>query len=180
MATKLVVALVVEALDGRFLDRSVHAFDLAIGPGMLGLGETVIDIVPGAGQLEGMSSEEFLAFKLGLNLSRSPTVAAGIGEVDAVVGEDRVDFVRNGFDEGSEEVRGHLRGGPLMKLSERKLRRPINGYEEVQLALLGSDLGNIDVEVSDRIGFELALGARAIFHVWQPGYSMALKTAVKG
>jgi len=43
------MCLVVEAFDGRVLDYSVHSFNLAVGPGMLGLGGPVIDVVPGAG-----------------------------------------------------------------------------------------------------------------------------------
>jgi hypothetical protein len=35
---ELIVSIVMVALDGRFLDRAVHALDLAIGPGMLDLG----------------------------------------------------------------------------------------------------------------------------------------------
>jgi hypothetical protein len=33
------------ALDGRFLDRAVHALDLAIGPGMLDLSQPMFDAV---------------------------------------------------------------------------------------------------------------------------------------
>ena len=43
MAAQLVVIVVVEALDGRFLDRAVHPLDLSVGPGMLDLGEPVLD-----------------------------------------------------------------------------------------------------------------------------------------
>ena len=39
-----------------------------------------------------------------------------------------------------------------MQLSEDQLRRPINGHEEVELALLSAILGN--VEVADRITLE--------------------------
>ena len=42
---QLVVGLAVEALDRRFLDRPVHPLDLTVGPGMLGLGSPVIDVV---------------------------------------------------------------------------------------------------------------------------------------
>lgn len=44
VVTELVVDLIVEALDGCFLDRPVHAFDLALCPRMLGLREPLIDI----------------------------------------------------------------------------------------------------------------------------------------
>jgi hypothetical protein len=56
--TKLVMTVVVEALDGRILDSAVHPLDLAIGPWMPGFGCTVLDIFGGAGILEGMGPEE--------------------------------------------------------------------------------------------------------------------------
>jgi hypothetical protein len=42
---ELVVSIVIVALDGRFLDRAVHALDLAIDPGMLDLGQPMFDPV---------------------------------------------------------------------------------------------------------------------------------------
>ena len=39
---EVLVAFAVEALDGCFLKGSVHAFDLAVGPGMFRLGEAVV------------------------------------------------------------------------------------------------------------------------------------------
>ncbi len=36
MTSKLIVGFVIEAFYRRMLDRPVHAFDLAVGPGMLG------------------------------------------------------------------------------------------------------------------------------------------------
>jgi hypothetical protein len=48
MLTQLVVIVIMVAMDSSLLDRSVHAFDLAIGPGMLDLGQPVINVVSGA------------------------------------------------------------------------------------------------------------------------------------
>ena len=45
MISELVVIVVVEAFHGRLLDRAVHAFDLAVRPGMLDLGEPVVDLI---------------------------------------------------------------------------------------------------------------------------------------
>ena len=39
------MAVVVVTFDSRFLDRSVHSLDLAVGPGMLDFGEPVFDPV---------------------------------------------------------------------------------------------------------------------------------------
>lgn len=43
MLAQAVMAFVVEALDGRVLDRAVHAFNLAVGPWVLWLCRSVID-----------------------------------------------------------------------------------------------------------------------------------------
>ena len=84
MVTQLVVALVVEALDGRVFDRAVHALDLPIGPRVPGLGKAVIDVVASAGRDEGMGPEGFLSLDLLLDIGCGPTLIAWVGEVDAV------------------------------------------------------------------------------------------------
>src|ERR1700679_131525 len=104
MASKLIVGLIVEALDGCLFDGAVHALDLAVGPRMLGLGEAVVDSILSAGKFEGMRTEEFAALEHGFDLDGSPTIAARLGEVRTVVGQDSVDFVGNGFEKGSEEI----------------------------------------------------------------------------
>jgi hypothetical protein len=45
MPPQLIVIVVVITFDGRVLDRSVHPFDLTVGPGMIDLGEAVFDAV---------------------------------------------------------------------------------------------------------------------------------------
>jgi hypothetical protein len=52
MSAQLIVGLVERAFDGCVLDGSVHPFDLPVCPGMLGLGQAMIDIVLGAGVFE--------------------------------------------------------------------------------------------------------------------------------
>ena len=39
------VTIVMVAFDGGFLDGPVHALDLAVGPGMLDLGEPMLDAI---------------------------------------------------------------------------------------------------------------------------------------
>ena len=43
MCLELIMRAVVVALDGGFLDGSVHAFDLTIGPGMVDLCGAIFD-----------------------------------------------------------------------------------------------------------------------------------------
>ena len=86
MASKLIMGFAVEAFDRRLLDRSVHALDLAVGPGMLGLGKVMVDVGLGAGIFEGVSPEGLVTCDQLLDLGRRPTRAPGIGEVQTVVG----------------------------------------------------------------------------------------------
>ena len=45
MSSELIVAVVVEAPDGRVLDRAVHPLDLTVGPRMTRLGQAVLDVI---------------------------------------------------------------------------------------------------------------------------------------
>ena len=179
MFSEVLVSLVVEALDGGFFESSVHAFDLAVGPGVFGLGQPVVDIGLGAGELEGMSTEEFSAFESELDLGGSRTAVAGRGEVDSVVGEHGMDLVGYGGDERVQEVGRNPLRGLLMRLDEDELRSAVDGHEEIELALFGAYLRDIDVEVADRVELELLAPGRVAVHVWQPGDIVPLQTAVQ-
>ena len=69
------MAVVEVALHRSFLDGPVHALDLPVGPGMVGLGEPVVDVVGLAGAVEGMSTEA---------CGWALTVFRQVGELDAV------------------------------------------------------------------------------------------------
>ena len=91
VAAQLVVGVVVEALDCGLLDGAVHPLDLAVGPRMLGLSQAMIDIVAGAGHVEGVSPERLLSFDHGF-------------EVGAVVRQNGVNLVRDCLDQVPQEV----------------------------------------------------------------------------
>ena len=69
MISQLVVIVVVEVFHGRFLDRAVHAFDLAVRPRVLNLGEPMFDLMLAADAVKDVFE--------GINM---PVV---IGELDA-------------------------------------------------------------------------------------------------
>ena len=48
-----------------------------------------------------------------------------------------------------------------------------------ELALFGADLGDVDTEIAERVGFELALAWRAAPDIRQPGEAVPLQTAVQ-
>jgi hypothetical protein len=57
MPDELVVGCVVIPLNGRVLDCPVHPLDLPIGPGMIGLGQSMFDPVFPTDAVEGMAAE---------------------------------------------------------------------------------------------------------------------------
>jgi hypothetical protein len=96
---ELVVALVVEAFDGRLLNGAVHPLDLAVGPRVVRFCEPVLDAVCVADHVEA-------------HLTRPGGVAVArlLGELNAIVGQDRVNAVRHGFQQVFEEL---PRGAPV-------------------------------------------------------------------
>ena len=152
---QLVMRIIVIALDGRLLDRPVHPFDLAVRPRMPWLGEVVFDVAVSAGQLERKASDwYFLSLHFPDILGR-PAIAGRIGEVGTIVSEHRVDPVWHGCGEVTQKVTSDAPSGLLMQLDKGELGRPVDRHQQVELALLRSHLGKIDVEVADGIRFEL-------------------------
>ncbi len=66
-----------------------------------------------------------------------------------------------------------------MQLDERELERPVYHNEQVDLALFGSHLGDVDVEVADRVALELAPGRLVTLDLGQPADAVALEAAVQ-
>jgi hypothetical protein len=143
---ELLVAVV--ASDGGLLDGTVHPFDLSVGPGMLHLGRAMLAAVLSTGAPE--------------DVLHGRAVLLAVFELDAVVGEDRVDLVGNCRDEMAQEFGCDHLGGPLVQFDIGELGRPMDGHEEIELAFRGLHLGDVDVEVSDG---ELRLGRLVAFDV---------------
>lgn len=78
------------------LDRPVHPLDLAVGPGMEGVSQAMLDTVPLVERIERIRQVSLGAWLL--------------GALDAAVGQNRVDAIRQGFQGGLQEVGGGLAG----------------------------------------------------------------------
>ena len=171
--------LVVEAFDGCVLDGPVHPFDLAVGPRVLRLGGAVIDAGLGTGILEGVRPDG-LSPGEGFDDQRNCRAArAWRRELDAVVGQHGVDPVGHGFEEMAEKVSRDARGRFFVQLDEGKLRRAVDGDEQVKLAGLRPDLGDIDVEIAERVSLELAFAWGGALELGQSGDAVTLQTAVQ-
>jgi hypothetical protein len=69
-----------------------------------------------------------------------------------------VDPVGDGLDEVAQEVGGDATRHFLMQFDEGELRCSVDRDDEIELALRGSDLGDVDMEIADRVSFELVFG----------------------
>jgi hypothetical protein len=66
-----------------------------------------------------------------------------------------VDTIRNSRDECFQEGGSSSHIGLLHEFDHSELGSSIDGYEEIELALGGSHLGQIDVEEADGVALEL-------------------------
>ena len=148
VGTELLMAFIMEPLDGGLLDRSVHPFDLAVGPWMSGLGQAMVNIVLGTRILERMSPNRLTVLDRSFDLCGGRADISRRCEVRSVVGQHDMDLVRNGLDQGFEKVSCDTPGGLLVQLDEGKLRGPIDGDQKIELSLFGTNLSDIDVKIS--------------------------------
>lgn len=169
MAAQLFVDFIVVAFHRRVLDGAVHAFDLAIGPWMVRLGQTMFCPIRLTDHLKAHRP------RIG-----SVPVLRLLRKLDTVIGQDRVELVRHGFAEVFKELPGRLAIGFLCKLRHRKFAGPVDSHKEIELALFCPDLGNVDVEEADRVAFELLLLRLVTFDIRQARYSMPLQTSMQG
>ena len=91
MLSQLLMIFIMIAFDGCFLEGAVHAFDLTIGPGVIWLGQAMFRTIFQADTVEDMQE--------------SMPVCFAVGELDAVVCEDGMDFIGHGGDEIAQELR---------------------------------------------------------------------------
>ncbi len=94
MRRELCMAVIMVPFDGGLLDRPVHPFDLAVGPGMSNFSEPVLDIIFRAPQVEHVRHD---------GCGRAIGVSRREGELDPIVGQHCVDFVWHRFDQRDQE-----------------------------------------------------------------------------
>ena len=165
VSPQLGVIVIVVSLDRRLLDGSVHSFDLAVGPRVLGLGEPMLDFVLPTDAVENV-------------LERIP-VGFAVGELDAVVGQHGVDCIWHRRQEVAQELGCSHFPSLFVEFDVSELRRAIDRHEHVELTFGGTHLGDIDVEVADRIALELLLARLVPLDLGQAGDIVALKAAVQ-
>ena len=143
------------ALDGRVLDSAIYSLDLAIRPRMLRLRQPVLNIIGGAGKSKSCAWKGFCS----AIISRIPTGDQELPwTVKWVPLSVRTVWTCKGRPQSAdEEVCGVTPRDRLAQFDKGELRGPVDGDKEIELALGGSNLRDVDMEIADRIGLELPL-----------------------
>ena len=123
--------------------REKGLFNLIRGPRVVPLRQPGFDVVLVAHAIE--------------DVLESPDVLLTVGELNTVVGEHGMDAVGHDLDQLAEELHCLHLAGALDQADKGELAGTVDADEEAQLALLGADLGDVDMEVVDRIALELFL-----------------------
>jgi hypothetical protein len=106
-------------------------------------------------------------------------IAFARGELDAVVGQDRVDLVGHGLDQFAQELgRFHL-ACAFHETSKGELAGAVDSYEQPQLAFFRPHLGDVDVKVADWVGLEALLLRLVALHRRQAADAVPLQAAVQ-
>jgi diguanylate cyclase (GGDEF)-like protein len=168
--SELAMRVVVIAPDGCLFERPVHSLDLTVGPRMVGLGEAMIDVVLAADTIEHVQP---------VASGRAGSMLNAVTELDAIIGEDGVYPVGDSLYQRCEEVGCSLHIGGRVELGKGKPRCAIDRHEEVEFALAGANLGDIDVKVADRVAFEGLSGGLVAGDLRQPADAVTLEASME-
>lgn len=158
------MSLVVIFFHGGVFERTVHAFDLPVAPGMVGFGQSMVDA-------------RFLADAV-KDVEECVLIALPVGELHAVISQDGVDLVGYGGDQVAQEWRRNDLAGLWVQFGIGKLASAVDGHEPRELPFFGAHLGDIDVEVTDPVWRELLSGGFLAFGVRHATDAMSLQAVV--
>src|SRR5437588_8379824 len=82
-------------------------------------------------------------------------------------------------DQRGQEVDRGLHVGGRVQLGEGKLRRSVDRHEQIEVALFGADLGDVEVEVADRVAFEGLSGGRVASYLRYPADAVTLEASMQ-
>src|SRR5919107_5843776 len=91
-----------------------------------------------------------------------------------------MDAVWDRLDRVAQEPGGLHLARALDQAGEGELARAVDGHEQPQLPLFRADLGDVDMEVADRVGGEALLARPVTVDLGQPADAVPLEAAVQG
>jgi hypothetical protein len=146
--------LVLSSVAGRRLaadglgDAAIEAFDHAVGLGMEGAGEPVLDLVPLADPVERMVAG-------GMGVGTPAGGPEAVGELGAVVGENGVHLVREGGEEAVQALGDSGRVAVCDDLDIGEAGRPVDGDEHIAgPAFEAGQVLEVDMHEADAGGLE--------------------------
>ncbi len=153
MGLKFISSGIKIAMNGRFFERAVHAFDLPICPGVVGFGEPMFNAIGQTNPVEQMSKRTGLMRQ--------------VRELDTVVGQNRVNTIRNLRDERLEKGDRVSACRPWVEPGEDPLRGAVDGDKQGTFALGCGHLGDVDMKETDGVLLEPFLFGLVAFHIGQ-------------
>ena len=124
----MVVGRVVILLHGGFFEGTVQAFHLAIGPGMVGLGEAMVEAICLADAIEEMVERVLIALP--------------VGELDAVIGEHGVALRGYGGDQVAQQLSGNHLARCFMPLGRGELADAVDRDAQVERTFCRTSRGH--------------------------------------
>lgn len=115
------MAVFVILLHSAILDGAVHPFDLTVGPWMVGLGQPVFDPVGFADHVATHLAE-----------CHAILISGPLGELDAIVRQDRMYFVRHSVEQMLKETPGCFSVGFIHQSCDRELAGSVNDHKEIE------------------------------------------------
>jgi hypothetical protein len=122
------------------LDGAVHPLRLAVCPGMVGLGEPMLDPVLIADAIEDVNPP---------SCGRTGAVSRRVCELEAIVGQHDPYLVGKDLDDFAQESCANYGVRRLVELDIGELRDAIDGKEHVDLAFGQAQLADIDMDLAD-------------------------------
>lgn len=133
------MGIAVIPLAGGLFDGPVHAFDLAVGSGRVHLFQPVFDLMRRAHTVE--------------DVFEGKPVPLAMGELDVVVGQDRVAPVprRRGRDQMTQELGGNPLYRALMQFDTGELGGRVEGDKQPDFAFVGADFSDVNMKTAARV-----------------------------
>jgi hypothetical protein len=173
----MIVAVI--ACDGGLFQGAMHAFDLAIRPGMPRRGEARLDTMWLTGIIDGLDEGSAFRRLNGFVLVGTCPAVGQRCERRAVIRPHRVDLGGHGGDERAQAVGSHPACGVRRALGQRQRARPLDGAEQIEAAFCRMPLGQVHRDVAQRRRLQLALGRLGACHLREPAEAMTLVAALQ-
>ncbi len=90
-----------------------------------------------------------------------------LGELDAIIGKDRVDLAGHGLEHVLQELPGSLSVSCCNDLSDRELGSSVNGHKEIELAFCRLHLGDVNMKEPDGVALELLALWLVTLDIWK-------------